>query len=112
MKIRGLVLLAVLVPAILGAQENVLRLDDILKQALERNPKIKAAGLDARAASLRIPQEKSLPDPMVNFDLKNMGFPQFTLGQEVMSGLGISFSQPVPFPGKLRLRGEIAANGD
>ncbi len=109
MKIRGLVCLSFLLPAVLAAQDNALRLDDILKQALERNPKIKAAGLDAQAASFRIPQEKSLPDPMVNFDLKNMGFPRFTLGQEVMSGIGVSFSQPVPFPGKLRLKGEIAA---
>jgi len=97
-----------LLPALLFAQEDTLRLGDLLKQALERNPKIKSAGFEANALSFRIPQEKSLPDPMVSFSLKNMGFPDFTLGQEVMSGVGLSFSQPVPFPGKLRLRGEIA----
>ena len=45
---------------------------------------------------------------MVGFTLKNMDFPEFTLGREVMSGVGVSFSQPIPFPGKLRLKGEIA----
>jgi len=98
----------ILLPALLLAQEDVLRLDELLKQALERNPKIKSVRLEAEATSFRIPQEKSLPDPMVGFSLKNMGFPKFTLGQEVMSGVGLSFSQAIPFPGKLRLKGEIA----
>ena len=97
-----------LFPALLLAQEDTVRLDDLLKQALERNPKIKSVGLEAEASSFRIPQERSLPDPMVGFNLKNMGFPKFTLGQEVMSGVGLSFSQAIPFPGKLRLKGEIA----
>jgi outer membrane protein, heavy metal efflux system len=98
-----------LLPAFLPAQETALRLDDLLKQALERNPKIRAAGYEADASSFRIPQEKSLPDPMLGLGLKNMGFPEFTVGKEIMSGIGLSFSQAIPFPGKLRLKGEIAA---
>jgi len=97
-----------LLPALLPAQESALRLEDLLKQALERNPKIRAAGFEADASSFRVPQEKSLPDPMVGLGLKNMGFPQFTVGKEVMSGIGLTFSQAIPFPGKLRLKGEIA----
>lgn len=108
MKKRALLYLLISFPALLFAQESTLRLDDLLKVAQERNPRIKSSGLDAKASSFRIPQERSLPDPMVNFDLKNMGFPKFTIGQEVMSGVGISFSQAIPFPGKLRLKGEIA----
>lgn len=102
-----LCLLAVF-PAVLPAQEEPLRFDGLLRQALERNPKIQAAGLEAEASSFRIPQDKSLPDPMVGFSLKNMGIPEFTLGREAMSGIGLSFSQAIPFPGKLRLKGEIA----
>ena len=98
----------ILLPALLPAQETALRLDDLLKQALERNPRIRAARQEADASSFRIPQEKSLPDPMVSLGLKNMGFPQFTVGKEIMSGIGLSFSQAIPFPGKLRLKGEIA----
>ena len=105
---KVLISLMVLFPALLLAQEDALHLDILLKQAMERNPKIKSAGLEAEASSFRIPQERSLPDPMVGLSLKNMGIPEFTLGREVMSGIGLSFSQPIPFPGKLRLRGEIA----
>ncbi len=108
MKRTALLWSLVLFPALSFAQTEPLRLEDLLKQALERNPKIKSADLEARAFSFRIPQEKSLPDPTINFSLKNMGFPEFTVGQEVMSGVGFSFSQAVPFPGKLRLKGEIA----
>jgi len=108
MKKNILLCFLMLFPALLLAQEDAVRLDDLLKQALERNPKIKSVGFEAEATSFRIPQEKSLPDPMVGFILKNMGFPKFTLGQEVMSGVGLSFSQAIPFPGKLRLKGEIA----
>jgi cobalt-zinc-cadmium efflux system outer membrane protein len=100
--------LILLLPALLPAQDTALRLDDLLKQALERNPKIRAAGFEADASSFRIPQERSLPDPMVGLGLKNMGFPEFTVGKEIMSGIGLSFSQAIPFPGKLRLKGEIA----
>lgn len=108
MKKTGLACFLLLFPALLLAQEGVLRLGEVLQQALERNPKIKSVGLEAQALSFRIPQERSLPDPMVSFSLKNMGFPEFTLGREVMSGIGLSFSQAIPFPGKLRLKGEIA----
>ena len=108
MKKNALLCTLMLFPALLLAQEDATRLDDLLKLAVERNPRIKAVGLEAQASSFRIPQEKSLPDPMVDFSLKNMGFPEFTIGQEVMSGVGLSFSQAIPFPGKLRLKGEIA----
>ena len=108
MKKALLISALILLPALLPAQESALRLEDLLKQALERNPKIRAAGFEADASSFRVPQEKSLPDPMVGLGLKNMGFPQFTVGKEVMSGIGLTFSQAIPFPGKLRLKGEIA----
>jgi outer membrane protein TolC len=108
MKKTTLFCFVILLPALLSGQESALRLDELSKQALERNPKIRSVGLEAEAWSFRIPQEKSLPDPMVGFSLKNMGFPEFTIGREVMSGIGLSFSQAIPFPGKLRLKGEIA----
>jgi hypothetical protein len=69
MKKNFLLCVLILFPALLLAQEDALRLDDLLKQALERNPKIKSVGLEAEALSFRVPQEKSLPDPMVGFSL-------------------------------------------
>jgi outer membrane protein TolC len=108
MKLKALFILVFALPGFVRAQDDPLRLDELLDQALARNPKIKAAGFEAQALSFRVAQEKSLPDPMLNFDLKDMGFPDFTLGQEGMSGVGVSFSQALPYPGKLRLKGEIA----
>jgi len=108
MKKMKLLCFLLLLAARLPAQENPLRLDDLLSRALQRNPKIKSMESEAKASSFRIPQLRTLPDPMIGFTLKNMGFPRFTIGQEVMSGVGLSFSQVVPFPGKLRLKGEIA----
>ena len=108
MKKSALLCILFFLAARLPAQENPLRLDDLLNRALERNPKIKSVELEAKASSYRIPQLKTLPDPMIGLTLKNMGFPGFTIGQEAMSGIGFSFSQAIPFPGKLRLKGEIA----
>ncbi len=51
MKKMVLLILSLSLPMLLPAQENVLRLEDLLKKALERNPKIKAAGLEAEASS-------------------------------------------------------------
>ena len=95
-------------PSILLAQEDTIRLNQLLNLARERNPKIKALKDEVEAYAYRIPQEKSLPDPMVGLSFKNMGLNKITIGEEAMSGVGLSFSQAVPFPGKLRLKGEIA----
>jgi outer membrane protein TolC len=46
-----------------------------------------------------IPQVKTLPDPRINFGYEDV------LEREAMYGV----SQEIPFPGKLRLRGEVAS---
>ncbi len=92
----------------LSSQENPLALDELVQTALERNPKIAAAAREAEAYSYRILPARTLPDPMVEFSLKNMGLSEFTVGMDPMSGVGFSLSQTFPFPGKLRLKGDIA----
>ena len=49
----------ILCPSILLARQGTVRLDDLLKQAMDRNPKIKSSGFEAEAMSFRIPQEES-----------------------------------------------------
>lgn len=92
-----------------AATEPALRLDDLIKLALERNPDLRSLSARLEAEKFRIPIEKSLPDPVFSFSLKNMGLDSFSVGKEEMSGLGFSLAQMFPFPGKLRLKGEIAA---
>jgi len=91
------------------SQEKILRLDDIVRLALERNPKIKSMTHLADAQKYRISPEGALPDPVLSFSVKNMGLDRWTVGEEVMSGVGFSISQAVPFPGKLRLKAEMAS---
>lgn len=108
---RKTIFLSLIFSAILlHAQEKPLSLDDLVARALERNPRIMAAAREAEAYSFKIVPARTLPDPMVEFSLMNMGLSSFTLGMDPNSGLGVSLSQDFPFPGKLRLKGEIAAS--
>lgn len=90
------------------ASEDLSDLDRLIGIAIERNPKIKAAEKEAEAFSRRIPQEGSLSDPIVGLGIKNLNPQRFTIGEEVMSGVQFKFSQRFPFPGKLKLREEVA----
>ncbi len=108
MKKGSLTVLVVFFSSLLFAEEGTIRLNELLNLARERNPKIKALKDEVEAYVYRIPQQKSLPDPMVGLSFQNMGLNRITIGEEVMSGIGLSFTQALPFPGKLRLKGEIA----
>jgi len=91
------------------AQEAELDLDTLVKSALEKNPKIKSLEDAARASKFRIRPAGALPDPVIGLGIKNMGLTRWTVGEEVMSEVGVSVSQMIPFPGKLSLRTEIAS---
>lgn len=70
----------------------------LVQEAQENNPEIRAAAQRLEAARAVIPQVRTLPDPMINIGYDDM--PE----RETMYGV----SQEIPFPGKLRLRGEVA----
>lgn len=90
-------------------QTEPLKLNRLVNEALEKNPKLKSLRQLAEARHHRVPAEGALPDPVVGFSLKNIGLTEFTVGEEMMSGIGISFSQAIPFPGKLSLKSRIAS---
>ena len=83
---------------------------EILKQAADNNPEIKAALHKYKAATARPSQERTLPDPMIGFMATNMGsaVPFESIGEDPMSNAGVSFSQEIPFPGKRALKGDMA----
>jgi outer membrane protein, heavy metal efflux system len=89
-----------------SAQE--LKLDDLLQEALKNNPEILASKARIEAARHRIPQSRSLPDPMVMFGYQNEGFDSYTYGREQGSQWMFSASQQFLFPGKRALKGEMA----
>jgi cobalt-zinc-cadmium efflux system outer membrane protein len=90
------------------AEEKVLRLQDLIDEALKSSPELQASESRVAASAYRIPQEKSLPDPMFMFGYQNDGFNKYSYGESLMSQWMFSLSQTFPFPGKLPLKGEIA----
>ncbi len=76
-----------------------LKLDDLLREALTRNPEIAAAEQAVESARSRIPQAGARPDPMLSFRIQNIGESQ-SIGKDEMSTAGLSISQAFPFPGK------------
>ncbi len=79
-------------------------LPELIEEALNQNPQIKAARSEWKASIKVIPQAKSLPDPMLSYAY---------FGQSVETRLGpqknkFSLSQKFPFFGKLSLKGEIS----
>jgi cobalt-zinc-cadmium efflux system outer membrane protein len=106
----GLIALLVCAPA-LAPGEDRLHLEDLISEALQRSPEVLAAQKRYEAARQRPAQVASLPDPMMSLGYTTSGSPRpfAGLGQAPMANAGVMVSQEFPFPGKRRLRGEIAA---
>ena len=83
--------------------------DALVDLALRRSPVIAAARAASDAAREMEKPAAALPDPMVEGMLQNEEFPDYTVGKLPMSMIGVEVSQPLPFPGKRRARGEAAA---
>lgn len=90
-------------------QAEDLNLQQLIDQALRNSPELLASKSRTSASEYRIPQAKTLPDPMFSFGYQNDGFKKITYGQSDDSQWMFSASQTFPFPGKLALRGDIAA---
>ncbi len=85
-----------------------LLLGELIEEAKRANPEILAAKHRWEAAGARPSQVSSLPDPKVMFGIKNVGTQKLTIGETPMSMANVGFSQEIPFPWKLHLRGDIA----
>jgi len=85
-------------------------LEDLLREAEANNPQIRAAKQAWDAAKLAPSQVSILPDPQFQLQHMSVGSPRpfagYTNSDFAYIGLGIS--QEFPYPGKLRLRGDIA----
>ena len=108
--VYALLSVACLFPArTLGGQETpVVKLDDLVKEAIERNSEVLASKGMWEMAKAKIPQVKALPDPMLQFELQNIGLTGFTVGEMDMSMAGIGVAQTIPYPGKRGLRRQVA----
>lgn len=89
------------------ASEEV-TLEALLGELLRENQELRAAGTRVLAANLRPERAESLPDPSLALVYRNVGFPEFTLGKEMMTQLGVRFSQAIPGKGKRSQRRALA----
>jgi outer membrane protein, heavy metal efflux system len=85
-------------------------LSRLLAEAEASNPQISAADHGARAARQMAPQATTLPDPKFTYQQFSVGSPKPFAGytNSDFAYIGVGASQEVPFPGKLRLRGQVA----
>src|SRR5580700_9326588 len=85
-------------------------LSKLLEEAEQNNPQIQAARQGTQAAREVPAQVTALPDPMFQVQQVNVGSPRPFAGytNSEFAYLGLGASQDFPYPGKLRLRGEIA----
>jgi cobalt-zinc-cadmium efflux system outer membrane protein len=90
--------------------ETVTSLQDLLAEAERNNPQIEAARQGWQSAKQVPSQVSTLPDPQFTVQQVNVGSPRpfagYTNTDFAYFGLGIT--QDFPYPGKLRLRGEMA----
>jgi cobalt-zinc-cadmium efflux system outer membrane protein len=90
--------------------EAVALLEDLLTEAEQNNPQIQAVRLSWQAAKQVPSQVSTLPDPQFNVQQVNVGSPRpfagYTNSDFAYVGLGVT--QDLPYPGKLRLKGEMA----
>jgi cobalt-zinc-cadmium efflux system outer membrane protein len=92
-------------------QQGSVRLDDLLAEALNNNREVLAAQKRYEAARQRPSQASSLPDPMFSPGYTSNGnpLPGAQLGVSPTSSIGFMLSQEFPFPGKRKLRGDMAS---
>ena len=85
-------------------------LSELLAEAEKNNPRIEAARQGWQAAKQVPTQVSTLPDPQFNLQHVSVGSPRPFAGytNSDFAYLGLGISQDIPYPGKLRLKGEIA----
>src|SRR5512145_661788 len=84
-------------------------LEGLVDEALKNSPEIKASLARIEAARLKVPQAGSLPDPMIMAGYQNEGFDRYTYGEMQGSQWMFSATQQFLFPGKRKLKEEMAA---
>src|SRR5215469_16996726 len=85
-------------------------LAELLQEAEKNNPQIEAARQAWQAAKEVPTQVSTLPDPQFTLQHLSVGSPRPFAGytNSDFAYIGLGFSQDIPYPGKLKLRGEIA----
>ncbi len=109
MRVLFIAMLLAFAASPLPAEEAMITLQDLEKEALANNPEILMAAKNVEAAEKRVTVASALPDPMIGYEVQNVGkLNDLTIGQEEMSMRGIVVTQEIPFPGKRSTMGRAA----
>jgi outer membrane protein TolC len=87
---------------------TVLTLDAVIREALANNPSVQSAAHMVAAQRRKISQARALPDPQVSVGWMGNATPFSTQQGDPSSYRSVGAMQMLPYPGKLRLKGEIA----
>ena len=85
------------------ADEGQLSLSTLIEELTARSPEIKAARERWEAAQAVVPQVQTLPDPRLQ-----IGYQRMPMVPPIVEGAMYGVGQEIPFPGKLKLKGEVA----
>lgn len=92
-----------------AAADNRTALQELVTEALRNNPEIQAASKEREAAEQRIGPAGTPDDPMLEAGLISVPTDSFRLDREDMTMKMIGLSQRFPYPGKLKLRQDVAS---
>ena len=84
-------------------------LQTLIVEALQANPEIKQMRGQFTASKETIRPAGALDDPEVAFTMKDIPIDTWAFNREPMTQKMLELSQKFPFPGKRRLRSEVAA---
>ncbi|MEO8342148.1 MAG: TolC family protein, partial [Nitrospirota bacterium] len=105
--IVSLILAFAVLPMFSAAEEirdKKLSLKALIEEVAQQNPDTKAARERWEVSRAVIPQVQTLPDPKAQ-----IGYQQLPMAAPGVQGAIYGIGQEIPFPGKLRLRGEVAS---
>jgi outer membrane protein TolC len=86
-------------------------LQSLLDDAVRVNPEIRVMQRSVDMMKAKVPQETTIPEPMVSYGYAGniTPLPPFDIQKgDPSSARMLSFSQEIPFPGKLSLKGSMA----
>lgn len=110
MKIKTLLFLmtSLFLVGVLSAR-NTGSLQELVKKAVEVNPKIKSLKAKLNIARENISIGTNLPDPVFTVGLLNVPVNTFSFRKAAMTGTALNLSQTIPFPGSLKAKAEVKA---
>ena len=78
-------------------------LSGLIRELDAANPELKAARQRWESAKAVVPQVQTLPDPRLQ-----LGYQRMPMVPPIVEGVMYGVGQEIPFPGKLKLKGEVA----